>query len=222
MTKLDYRRDVWASVIVLLRDAQAPSAVFSAAEPGPQPQQGAYMNGWKTAIVGLATACVSVVFSSPAGATDNTFNDWGYNDYTGFCGDVQGGYVVTIQEFFYTSGAYTGNVDNAVGTQTNSAIIQYQTNHSLSADGCVGPATWREMQRHTTYLAETTDCASPPNQAYEFRYANNGRTSFYIHKISGNLKWEVLTDGVEPVGSPVVHWSGYLFSSSLTVGNCFD
>ncbi|NJM70933.1 MAG: peptidoglycan-binding protein [Scytonema sp. RU_4_4] len=52
------------------------------------------------------------------------------------------GYPVTvIQEFLKTLKFYSGAIDGIFGPQTKAAVIKFQQNQKLTADGIVGPKT---------------------------------------------------------------------------------
>jgi hypothetical protein len=129
----------------------------------------------------LAATCTAVVVTSTAiaFASANTTSNWANNDYTGYCADTTGGYVVAIQEYLHVSGAYSGNVDNIVGSGTNSAIHTYQTNHGLSSDGCAGPDTWSEMQSHLIKLDNGTGCTQN-SVGHPWAYLHGGLEALYV------------------------------------------
>lgn len=49
--------------------------------------------------------------------------------------------VMTIQQQLKSQGFYSGSIDGNFGPMTRSAVIQFQSNHSLVADGIVGTKT---------------------------------------------------------------------------------
>ena len=67
-----------------------------------------------------------------------------YNDYIGYAGITSGVKVKALQCLLCDAG-YTVTFDGYFGPQTYNAIIKFQQNHGLSADGIVGPNTWKSM-----------------------------------------------------------------------------
>ncbi|OGX09879.1 MAG: hypothetical protein A2Y06_06945 [Omnitrophica WOR_2 bacterium GWA2_37_7] len=57
--------------------------------------------------------------------------------------------VNTIQEALLKAGYYSGSIDGKLGSKTKSAIMEFQKDHGLVADGIIGKKTWDEMK---TYL----------------------------------------------------------------------
>ncbi|WP_366945258.1 peptidoglycan-binding domain-containing protein [uncultured Metabacillus sp.] len=56
-----------------------------------------------------------------------------------------GEYVEFLQAFLYTAGYYNGSIDGIFGSGTRSAVIAFQNNRGLSADGIVGDGTWNSI-----------------------------------------------------------------------------
>lgn len=57
---------------------------------------------------------------------------------------AQGADVITLQQHLASLG-YTVAADGVFGAGTQSIVMQFQTNHNLTADGVVGDATWAEL-----------------------------------------------------------------------------
>ncbi|MNL91347.1 Autolytic lysozyme [compost metagenome] len=55
--------------------------------------------------------------------------------------------VSTLQRDLRAMG-YSVGVDGYFGQQTKNAVIAFQRQHGLAADGIVGPATWASIVRH--------------------------------------------------------------------------
>lgn len=55
--------------------------------------------------------------------------------------------VTTVQELLAVRGCYTGEIDDAYGELTRQAVVEYQENVGLLADGEVGGETWRKLLR---------------------------------------------------------------------------
>ena len=56
-----------------------------------------------------------------------------------------GNEVTAIQQKLKERGLYTGNVDGIYGPNTQSAVIKFQKQQGLSADGIAGPATLKRL-----------------------------------------------------------------------------
>jgi len=55
--------------------------------------------------------------------------------------------VKTVQEILKQLGYRPGPIDGWYGDKTENAVVQFQEENSLYADGIVGPATWQELHR---------------------------------------------------------------------------
>ena len=58
----------------------------------------------------------------------------------------RGNYVCIAQDNLNTLGYRTGGLDGVFGTQTNTAVRNYQKAKGLSVDGIIGCNTWRSLQ----------------------------------------------------------------------------
>ncbi len=54
--------------------------------------------------------------------------------------------VAQLQSILHKLGIYPGNVDGIFGTQTQSAVKEFQKMHGLSPDGVVGSQTWKAVE----------------------------------------------------------------------------
>ncbi|MCB9772211.1 MAG: peptidoglycan-binding protein [Candidatus Omnitrophica bacterium] len=57
--------------------------------------------------------------------------------------------VTQIQKALKKAGYYNGNIDGKMGAKTQDAIMKFQKEHGLKADGKVGPMTWSELKANT-------------------------------------------------------------------------
>jgi peptidoglycan hydrolase-like protein with peptidoglycan-binding domain len=53
-------------------------------------------------------------------------------------------------------GYRTGGLDGVFGTQTRNAVLQYQRNVGLAADGIIGCNTWRSLQERVVGTGKTS------------------------------------------------------------------
>jgi peptidoglycan hydrolase-like protein with peptidoglycan-binding domain len=60
---------------------------------------------------------------------------------------MSGPAVSRIQETLKARGFYTGPIDGAFGPMTETAVMDFQREAGLAADGVVGPATWSALLR---------------------------------------------------------------------------
>lgn len=56
-----------------------------------------------------------------------------------------------IQKALKGAGLYDGKIDGKIGSRTKAAIMEFQRQHNLKADGVIGQKTWNELK---TYLTE--------------------------------------------------------------------
>jgi peptidoglycan hydrolase-like protein with peptidoglycan-binding domain len=54
-----------------------------------------------------------------------------------------------VQKALKNAGVYDGKIDGKVGPRTKSAVVEFQRQHSLKADGVIGQKTWNVLK---TYL----------------------------------------------------------------------
>lgn len=165
----------------------------------------------KTALALAGASAVAVTTSVPAMAADNTSYYWSNNSYTGYCGQVDGGYVVAAQEMLHTYGTYGGAIDNYWGNGSHNAMVNYQSLRGLSADGCAGPQTWDNMQKLTAYFTTAYVCGS--TQGAYYRFVKNGRVSNHLRPASGTRYWAADVDA--NAGGPVQNYQYYRFSDDL-------
>ena len=59
--------------------------------------------------------------------------------------------VNVLQEALSKAGYYDGSIDGKLGSKTRKAILEFQKDHGLVADGIIGKKTWNEMK---VYLEE--------------------------------------------------------------------
>ncbi len=59
----------------------------------------------------------------------------------------KGVYVLVLQDALNTLGYNAGNIDGIFGENTKNAVIRFQKDKNLTADGIVGCNTWRELTR---------------------------------------------------------------------------
>ncbi len=54
--------------------------------------------------------------------------------------------ISVIQEALFKAGYYDGAIDGKLGDKTRKAILGFQKDHGLVADGILGKKTWSEMK----------------------------------------------------------------------------
>ena len=54
----------------------------------------------------------------------------------------------SVQKALKNAGYYTGSIDGKIGRGSKKAIIEFQTDHNLKADGIVGKKTWSKLQEY--------------------------------------------------------------------------
>lgn len=53
--------------------------------------------------------------------------------------------VINLQYVLNRQGFYSGSLDGIFGSKTKAAVVQFQRNHGLQADGIVGAATLKAL-----------------------------------------------------------------------------
>jgi hypothetical protein len=162
----------------------------------------------RTVFIGALVALT--LAPTAAHAADNASGSWSANSYTGYCGQVDGGYVLAAQSMLKTFGAYSGKLDNYWGTQSGNALVAYQTARGLSADGCAGPSTWANMQALIMSFQTGAVCGS--TQGTYYRYTRFG-TRYFLRPATGTRYWAV--DSGADSASPVAAFQYYRFSDNL-------
>lgn len=71
----------------------------------------------------------------------------------------QGEDVKTIQETLMQLGFHPGPIDGDYGNKTEQAVIQFQEEYSLYADGIVGPTTWQAL--HNAFAIHLEEQVQP-------------------------------------------------------------
>lgn len=61
-------------------------------------------------------------------------------------GSVSNPSPILVQKTLKSAGYYKGPIDGKIGAKTQEAVIQFQKDNSLKADGKVGPMTWSELR----------------------------------------------------------------------------
>ena len=54
--------------------------------------------------------------------------------------------IIQIQKALKNAGFYKGSIDGKIGTKTEEAIMKFQKENGLKADGKVGQITWSELK----------------------------------------------------------------------------
>lgn len=54
-----------------------------------------------------------------------------------------------VQTALKKAGYYSGNIDGKIGNNTKSAIVQFQRDNGLKADGVIGRQTWEKLQSYS-------------------------------------------------------------------------
>jgi len=85
-----------------------------------------------------------------------SYNPYGYNSYYGYSSSSPYAYnqysnrdydsvVIRVQQRLAHAGYYRGPIDGVIGPRTRYAILAYERNHGLPADGVIGNRLLRTM-----------------------------------------------------------------------------
>lgn len=102
-----------------------------------------------------------------------------------------GSEVRTVQTELKTLGYSVGTVDGIFGQATRSAVISFQSNHGLTADGLVGPAT---------------------SQALQYSVQRQNRTYGILATAKSLIGVPYLWGGTTPVGFDCSGFTGYVYA----------
>jgi len=62
--------------------------------------------------------------------------------------DISNPSIIQIQKALKNAGYYNGSLDGKMGPKTQEAIIKFQKDNGLKADGKVGRMTWSELKSY--------------------------------------------------------------------------
>jgi hypothetical protein len=163
-------------------------------------------------ILAVVVSIAALTAPAYAGILEGPY--WSAGDEVGSCGDTHNGYVIAVQEFLQVSGAYSGDVDDDFGSATKAAVEQYQSNHSLTVDGCVGPNTWTSLQTYPVYQATMTICSFGGGPEVDYwRYRRHSTDANYYRRTDNGVWFAGVEDTLD--SSPVYN-DAYRFSNDLT------
>jgi peptidoglycan hydrolase-like protein with peptidoglycan-binding domain len=91
--------------------------------------------------IALAAALIVVPVTSASASTRCVDNVYGYGGYSTCIGDIQK--ILNLHKS--VDGDNRIKVDNSFGKDTLAAVKSFQRDERLSADGSVGPATWKKL-----------------------------------------------------------------------------
>ncbi len=64
--------------------------------------------------------------------------------------------IEEIQQALKNAGLYAGKIDGDLGPKTKKAIMEFQGQNDLKADGKVGPRTWGKLKPYLSSSSEST------------------------------------------------------------------
>ena len=74
---------------------------------------------------------------------------------------ARGIYVLVLQDALNALGYTTYTLDGAFGPNTRNAVVAFQRENSLSADGVVGCATWTRLVNEAVGIGRTPTVIDP-------------------------------------------------------------
>lgn len=117
-------------------------------------------------------------------------------------------YLLQIQEALAKAGYYPGPLDNLAGQQTQAAIKAFQTDHSLEADGMVGPLTHEALFQDTNPVSFQDENLTLHFNRQEFKCCCEGR---YCNGFPNEMNHDLLTQLEalrQSLNTPIIVTSG--------------
>ena len=92
-----------------------------------------------------------------AGAALKLATEEGQNPYPTIQRNDSGSAVAKLQSWLNELGYNCGTVDGEFGWGTAQAVVSFQKDHALTADGIVGPSTWKALEKALSETPEKVD-----------------------------------------------------------------
>ena len=139
--------------------------------------------------------------------------------WVGTCGSNRKNLVFAVQamllegtDYFETgreNSAYK-QFDGAIGTATKDAIKEFQRDHSLDDDGCVGPTTWNKFRYNSHFLGGITNPWKEIHTAAQSSHTRGFEPEFDWD----GSKWhfEIIHENIGYVGGE--YWCDYTLNSN--------
>ena len=133
---------------------------------------------------------IILVTSSISASANMMQYEWQYNDWIGWSYVKSGTYVTAVQSMLYSSGygSTVGAIDGYYGNATHNAIMYYQRDRGMTADGVVGTQTWLKFEASRIYTG-----SSSTGSAVYYTYRGSVSSTFYMKLYP--YYWYVLKDG---------------------------
>ena len=131
--------------------------------------------GVQTSAVASSGACNA--WSTPICQQPQSYhwNDSPVLGYSTCPGNTNSNYVWEWQEILYVGGELASSgIDGLFGTGTNTATKTWQTDESLTSDGCVGSATWNQAEFGSDRVCNGSLCDTYPHLVYDGAVAGGG------------------------------------------------
>ncbi|MEM7800885.1 MAG: peptidoglycan-binding domain-containing protein [Chloroflexota bacterium] len=118
-----------------------------------------------------------------------------------------GRYVKAVQTILLCQGYYGldatfRELDGDLGPKTHGAIIRYQQDHGLSADGIVGPKTWLSLRSELTYDG-IANFRTSRNTVYAYNVKGCNWDDVFLLE---NNRWFFMDHATSQGYSPMVNW----------------
>ena len=156
---------------------------------------------------GLAgTKTLEILYSqqdsnSSGSSNNNNSNDQTNTGSTAFVSTLRkgatGAVVKAVQDRLTTLGYYNLSLDGVYGTSSIAAVIQFQKNNRLTADGLVGILTYNKIMSSSAIPASNSNNNNNENNNsyYSLRPGANGETVRNLQKALNKLGYKLYADG---------------------------
>jgi hypothetical protein len=170
------------------------------------------VRAWPFRAILVLLAAFAALFGVPTAAVaDNPHYDWA--GFRVLSSGSRGGDVVGLQTALWGNGFTASrqlSIDGSFGSQTKATVVAFQQGRRITADGIVGPETWRALQQ----FLQVASTSGHPN--WDLLYSSGSTVEYtaydFSHHPGGACAWAddtYLTDNSYPASVFKLTSTGY-------------